>query len=188
MLLSASCRLGCLLFFKQVVESVAPTHLLLHFFGLFFFPLQLAAPKSRVWPVLDSSLQQVTQHPTSLHPSISTQPTQSLLPFISSCTGFILDCHSVSELRHNISPCLSLYSTCSVSQTHTNTHTHSTGTSTLPFLFHNCIFLPSSVLAFLFLFSISFFPSINKTLSAYLCSFCCTAHCNTKAFVGLPPL
>ncbi len=131
MSLSASCRLNSLLFFTCEGETDNPILLLLRllFFGLLFLSLQLTAPKSQVWPELDSSLYQVTQHPTSLHPSISTRPTQPLLPFISLRAGFIL------ELGRDASPCLPL----------SDTHIF-----TLPFLFHNCLFpfLPQPFLYF----------------------------------------
>lgn len=81
----------------------------------YFSFLQLTAPKSQVWLELDSSLYLVTQHPPSLHSSILTWPTQPLFPFISLCAGFILGCPSVSKLRCNQSPCLPLYSACSLS-------------------------------------------------------------------------
>lgn len=51
----------------------------------------------------------MTQHPTSLHPSISTRPTQSLLPFMSFHAGFILDRRPVSELGCNASPLVFLF-------------------------------------------------------------------------------
>lgn len=114
MLLSGSCRLNSPLFFtceggkktdKQVVSSSVS----------YFSFLQLTAPKSQVWLELDSSLYQVTQHPPSLHSSISTWPTQPLFPFISLPAGFISGCPSVSELRCNQSPCPPLYSACSLS-------------------------------------------------------------------------
>lgn len=51
-------------------------------FGLLFLSPQLTAPKSQVWLQLDSSLYQVTQHPTSLHPStqhdVAHTPSPSL--------------------------------------------------------------------------------------------------------------
>lgn len=153
MLLSGSCRLNSPLFFtceggkktdKQVVSSSVS----------YFSFLQLTAPKSQVWLELDSSLYQVTQHPPSLHSSISTWPTQPLFPFISLPAGFISGCPSVSELRCNQSPCPPLYSACSLSLSQTD----STGIVMVPFPLHNCpLPLPSS--AFSLLFSISFFPS-----------------------------
>ena len=145
--------------------------------SLIALSLQLTAPKSRVWPDLDSSLYQVTQHPTSLHPSIVSRPTQPLLPFISLAAGFISDRRSVSEagpMRLTVSP----------STRHELTH--HTNIFTPLFLSHNCLFIPSSVSSLRS--SICFPPSVDGTLSACLCGFCCTAHRNTKAFVGLPPL
>lgn len=116
---------------KQVVSSSVS----------YFSFLQLTAPKSQVWLELDSSLYQVTQHPPSLHSSISTWPTQPLFPFISLRAGFISGCPSVSELRCNQSPCPPLYSACSLSLSQTD----STGIVMVPFPLHNCSLpLPSS--------------------------------------------
>lgn len=145
----------------------------------------MTAPKSQVWPELDSSLYQVTQHPTSLHLSISTRPTQPLLPFISLAVGFIPACLRARGAMYltvflfiHCSLSLALFQTCTYTQ---QTFLHRLSTSIIVF------FLPCSVLAVSLLCSISFFfPS--GTPSACLCSFCCTAHRNTKAFVGLPPL
>lgn len=171
------------------MESVVPTHLLhlllllLHFFGLFFFPLQLAAPKSRG---LAGARQLSLAGDTTSHfpPSIHLDAAHTLDPSLYIFPYWI---HlglplCLSARAQRISLSFPLFNAFCLS------NTHDTSASTLPFLFHNCIFLPSSVLVSLLLYSISFFPSINKTLSAYLCSFCCTARCDTKAFVGLPPL
>lgn len=129
----------------------SPPHFLL-FSGLLFLSLQLTAPKSWVLQDLDSSLHQVTQHPTSLHPSISTQPTQPLLPIIPLGTGFIVDCRPVSEPGWSSS----IQHFLSFSQKHT------AKIFTPPFRFHNCLFLPSPVLAVSLLFSISFSPQSTE--------------------------
>lgn len=154
---------------KQVVSSSVS----------YFSFLQLTAPKSQVWLELDSSLYQVTQHPPSLHSSISTWPTQPLFPFISLRAGFISGCPSVFELRCNQSPCPPLYSACSLSLKQT---AQALSWCLFLFIIVPFLFLPQPFL------NLFFFLSVNKTLSACLCSFCCAAHCSIKAFVGLPPL
>lgn len=112
------------------------------FFGLLFLFRQLTAPKSQVWPELDSSLYQLTQHPTSLMHPARRGPHGLSFSFISLYTGFILEVC----LRPNASPWLPLYSSCLLSQTHT------------PQTFSRC--RSSSIIVFFFsvLFSISFFP------------------------------
>lgn len=137
----------------------------------------MTASKSRVWPDLDSSFYQVTQHPTSLHPSIVSRPTQPLLPLISLAAGFISDRRSVPGPWPM---CLA------VSPLTQHELTHNANIFTPLFLSHNCLFVPPSVSSQLS--SICFSPSVDGTPSACLCSFCCTAHRSTKAFVGLPPL
>lgn len=88
---------------------------------------------------------------------------------------------SVSEQRCNQCPCLPLYSACSLKVTPKSI-------VMLPFLFHNCLFFPSPVFGLFSAFHFLFFPFSQQKLSACLCGFCCSAHCNIKAFVGLPPL
>lgn len=154
-----------------------PSHLL---FCLLLPSLQLTAPKSWVLPALDSSLHQVTRHPTSLHPSIVARPTQPLLTVISLGAG-------PPVCLTALPPCTSV--STSIHCTHSSRQTHSANPFTPSSFFHNCISLLSSVSAASLLSSISFSPlPVNRMLSASLCRFCCTARCDTKAFVGLPQL
>lgn len=58
---------------------------------LFFFALQLTALIARLFLDLDSSPQQVTQHPAPTSPSILARPTQPLHPIIPLSAGCISD-------------------------------------------------------------------------------------------------
>lgn len=141
---------------KQITKGMRSPRHLLFIFVLLFLSLQPAAPKSWVLLELDSSLHQVTQHPTSLQPSILTRPTQPLLPISSPGAGFI----SARARCLSLSP--SIQHVLSLKHKHTHTHTHTTNLFTLPFPFHNCVFLPSSVLAVSLLFSIPISPQSTE--------------------------
>lgn len=88
MLLCATSVLNCLVSRVKKNNHMVKSYTihLLFFFTLLFICEHLTAPKSRVLLKPDSSLRRVTQHPTSHHPSISTQPSQHLLPITSRST------------------------------------------------------------------------------------------------------